>query len=96
MYKKWSKNLGDLENGFCVRDDEGEVISLKILHDPSLGFGSYYKKLIQDISISDSDIVKEEDSNIRDVYITIQNYLEEFDDSQLVKFIAYYKKKINL
>jgi len=62
----WIQRLSDLARAFSVVNDESEFKSLKILHDPGLGFGSYYKKLICD-EATDDDIQKDADNNISDI-----------------------------
>lgn len=91
----WSKRLGEIEKGFYILDDADIVQGLKIQHDPSLAFGSYYKKLISDENDS-SDIIKEEDVNVDIVYSKIYEFLKELSDDQLQKFIQYYKTKVKL
>ena len=93
--KLWSKRLGEIERGFYILDDSDQIQGLKIQHDPSLSFGSYYKKLIADDNES-SDIIKEEDANIDAVYSRIYEFLKELSEDQLQKFIQYYKTKIKL
>lgn len=93
----WYMKLGDVNKGFCILDDAGNFKSLKIQHDPSLGFGKYYKKLMQDDpNLSDDDITCDDDANVKDVYTKSYEYLMTLNDDQLTKFIAYYKSKIKL
>ena len=91
----WSKRLGEIEKGFYILDDSDVIQGLKIQHDPSLAFGSYYKKLIADENDA-SDIIKEEDVNIDVVYSKVYEFLKDLSDDQLQKFIQYYKTKVKL
>ena len=91
----WSKVIGDINKGFSIVDENSAFKSLKIMHDPSLGFGKYYNKLIQDSALPE-DIVTKEDANIDEVYTEIYDFLKDLDDQQLKKFIAYYKHKLKL
>lgn len=93
--QEWSKRVGEIEKGFHVLDDFGNPQGLKIQHDPSLAFGSYYRKLIDGTSDS-NDILKEEDVNIGTVYDRIYDFLIGLDDSQFLKFIAYFRTKVKL
>lgn len=92
---QWAKKTGEIEKGFYLIDDVGNTQGLKIQHDPSLGFGNYYKKLIAGNN-SEADIVKEEDENIEAVYTTIYEFLSDLSDDELQKFIQYFKTKIKL
>lgn len=91
----WIQRLSDLPKAFSVMNDENEFKSLKILHDPGLGFGDYYRKLIND-QATEEDIVKEADANIAEIYNTFYEYIDDIKDAQLKKFISYYKNKIKL
>lgn len=91
----WSKRVGEIERGFYILDDADVIQALKIQHDPSLAFGTYYKKLIANDN-DPSDIIKEEDANIDVVYSKIYEFLSELSDDQFQKFILYFKSKIKL
>lgn len=93
--QSWSKRLGEIEKGFYILDDYDAVQGLKIQHDAALGFGSYYKKLIENNN-HPSDIIKEEDANVDTVYSKIYEFLKDLSDDQLQKFIQYYKTKVKI
>lgn len=91
----WSKRLGEIEKGFYILDDADVRQELKIQHDKSLSFGSYYQKLVAGKN-DPSDIIKEEDANVDVVYSKIYEFLKDLSDDQLQKFIQYYKTKVKL
>lgn len=91
----WIQRLADLGKAFSVMDDDNEFKSLKILHDPGLGFGGYYRKLIID-EATEEDLIKKSDCNIKEIYTTCYDSIHELNDKQLKKFITYYRDKIKL
>ena len=91
----WIQRLADLGKAFSVMDDDNEFKSLKILHDPGLGFGGYYRKLITD-KATDEDLFKDADYNIKEIYTTSYDFIHELGDKELKKFIIYYRDKIKL
>lgn len=91
----WIQRLADLGKAFSVMDDDIEFKSLKILHDPGLGFGGYYRKLITD-KATDEDLFKDADYNIKEIYTTSYDFIHELGDKELKKFIIYYRDKIKL
>lgn len=93
-HDRWLKRLADLDKGFYNLDDAGEILGLKITHEPSLPFGDYYKGLIRDIP--DIEPRVQSDENIDDVYNTILEKVQELNDSQLFRFIAYLRTKVML
>ncbi len=93
---KWYSRLGDIQKGFIIQDDIGEIKGFRIEHASSLTFGNYYKKLIQDESISEEDILNEEDRNIDTVYNISYEFIKSLDDRQLLKFIAFFRTKVKI
>lgn len=93
--QQWSKRIGEIERGFLILDDNDEAQGLKIQHAPSLKFGDYYEKLINNCS-SDDDIESAGDVNIDAVYSYAFEYLNDLEDDQFQKFILYFKSKVKL
>ena len=93
-HTSWLKRLGDLEKGFYKLDDAGEFLGLKITHEPSLPFGEYYKSLIRDIENVEPKV--QSDENIDEVYNTILDKIQDLEENQLIRFIAYLRTKVKL
>ena len=91
----WIQRLADLGKAFSVMDDDNEFKSLKILHDPGLRFGEYYRKLITD-KATDEDLFNDADYNVKEIYTTSYDFIHELGDKELKKFIIYYRDKIKL
>ncbi len=87
--KIWMHRSADARLAYCVINEAYEFKKAHIEHDEHLHFGQYYGKLIRGEATED-DIEKEEDSNIQEVFNTIQEYLEELDKQQLSHFITYF------
>ncbi len=95
--EKWIKRIGDIPKGYSITNDDGDYIKAKIQHDPSLGFGKYYNKLITDENdIENYTLETSDDENVKSVYEESYNFINELSDDQLVKFIAYFKGKVKL
>lgn len=92
----WYIKMGDLNKGYLILDDSDEFKALKLQHDSSIGFGTYYKKLIKDEEVDETDITTSSDQNISYVYDSIYSNISGLSDSQLIKFIAFFKSKIKL
>lgn len=92
----WFQRMGELHKAYKVVDDNDNLVHLKIEHDPSLKFGAYYKELILHDKIDEDSITTEEDANIRDVYLTAYDIINELSEIQLQKFITYFKNKIKI
>src|SRR5690606_25834049 len=93
-HMSWLKRLGDLEKGFYKLDDAGEFLGLKVTHESSLPFGDYYKSLIRDVDGAEPRV--QSDENIDEVYNTILEKIQELNDNQLIRFIAYLRTKVKL
>ncbi len=94
---KWMQKIADLPKGYSITNDEGNYIKAKIQHDPSLGFGKYYNKLITDADNIDAYTLETaDDENVKIVYEEAYNFIAELTEEQLVKFIAYFKGKVKL
>lgn len=95
--QKWIQRIGDIPKGYSITNDDGDYIKAKIQHDPSLGFGKYYNKLITDANdIENYSLETTDDENVKNVYEESYNFINELSDDQLVKFIAYFKGKVKL
>lgn len=90
----WLQRLAGLDKAFYKKDDAGNVLGLKITHEPTLPFGDYYKALIRDNK--DVKPIVESDENIDEVYNTIVDKIQELDDEQLFRFNAYLRTKVKL
>lgn len=42
----WLTSVGDINKAYQNKNDEGDFVSLKITHEPTLSFGKYYKFLV--------------------------------------------------
>lgn len=101
---KWVKKIGDLMKGYSILNDDDEVQALRLVHDASLKFGSYYNKLLidpEDVDdtaneINENDIETPEDANIHEVYTYAYEYIQGLDNNQLNKFINYFRNKVKL
>ncbi|WAA13360.1 DUF262 domain-containing protein [Fervidibacillus halotolerans] len=93
-HTRWLKRLGDLEKGFYKLDDAGEFLGLKITHESTLPFGEYYKSLIRDIENIKPKV--QSDENIEEVYNTILDKIQDLEENQLIRFIAYLRTKVKL
>lgn len=90
----WYTKRADLDKGFNRLDDAGEVVGLRITHEPTLPFGTYYKKLIQDYDNLQPSTISDE--NIEDVYNSLYDNLQSLSDNQLIRFIVYLRTKVKL
>lgn len=90
----WYTKRADLDKGFNRLDDAGEIVGLRITHEPTLPFGTYYKKLIQDYDNLQPSTVSDE--NIEDVYNSLYDNLQSLSDNQLIRFIVYLRTKVKL
>lgn len=85
----WTQRSANARQAYCVINEDYEFERAHIEHDAHLHFGQYYGKLIRG-EATENDIEKEEDSNIQEVYNTIQEHLEELDKQQLAHFVSYF------
>lgn len=90
----WIERLADLRKGFYKLDDAGEFLGLKVTHESSLPFGDYYKSLIRDVDGAEPRV--QSDENIEDVYNAMLEKIQELNDAQLIRFIAYLRTKVKL
>jgi len=94
---KWTKKIGDIPRGYGIINDNDEYVKAKIQHDPSLGFGRYYNKLITDApDIESYNLETSDDGNVKSVYEEAFNFISEFEENKLFRFIAYFKNKVKL
>ena len=91
---EWIQKLADLPKGYYKLDDSGNVLGLKITHEPTLPFGNYYKALINDTK--DVEPRVQSDENIEEVYNTILEKIQGLNDEQLFRFNAYIRTKVKL
>lgn len=92
---KWMDRISGLKKGYMILDDQDNFKSLRIVHSPSLNFGSYYNKLIHD-SLDDIEPTASSDINIQIVYDEISDFISTLDDDQLTKLIIYLKTKVKI
>lgn len=94
--RKWTKRSSDLNKGYGILDDADEFLETKISHHISLNFGKEYKALVTNTNTNYEKDGNSSENKIKEVYETIEEKIEEFDDTQLMKFITYIKSKVML
>lgn len=92
----WAQMSSDLSKGYGLFDDYNNFESPKILHHDSLKFGSSYRKIIRDQLTESDDLETSADSQINEVFESINDQLRALDDNQLKKLIQYVKNKVLL
>lgn len=96
----WLTSVGDINKAYQNKNDEGDFVSLKITHEPTLSFGKYYKFLVgpqsKDSEGQNMDLkpTTASDVNIDKVYTAINERIDSFDDLQLNRFIRYIRTKV--
>lgn len=98
----WISSVGDLQKAYQNKNDEGDFVSLKITHEPTLSFGKYYNHLVGPQNRNSEGEMLEikpttpSDSNIEKVYAAINEQIDGLDDLQLNRFIKYIRTKVML
>ena len=91
--------MADIDKAFQFLDNNDAFKGLRILHNPSLGFGDTYKSIITDQSISITKSLNESDENLNLVFDTLcerVNEIRQLGDIEFKKFIKYIQDKVML
>lgn len=95
----WYRVMADIDKAFQFLDNNDAFKGLRILHNPSLGFGDTYKSIITDKSISTTKSLNESDENLNLVFDTLcerVNEIRQLGDIEFKKFIKYIQDKVML
>lgn len=90
---KWIQKLSDLNKGYLIHNDAGDILGLKITHESTLPFGEYYKNIIDDV---DAEPDSKTDENIDAVFQVLSEYIESLTEEQLNRFIVYIRTRVML
>lgn len=96
--EEWADIKSGLNKGYGIYNNFKKLESLKITHDPSLKFGSSYKKIIKE-EVNDSeefDFDSSSNTKIFEVFDAINEKLSDLEDPQLKQFVSYLKNQVFL
>ncbi|PFD66885.1 hypothetical protein COK34_06915 [Bacillus thuringiensis] len=87
-----------LLSGFSKLNTSGQVINNKLFHDESLNFGETYRYLLKDdpTTYTEENDETPSDKNIRIVYETLSEYIEQMSIEQHLKFARYLESKVSV